>query len=68
MEKVVLFCIHLKNITAVWYILWALGNLVAIWLISPRFGILCQEKSGNPVLKWVHIQKGVVTVHIVSSV
>jgi hypothetical protein len=21
---------------------------VAIWYISPNFGILCQEKSGNP--------------------
>jgi hypothetical protein len=25
-----------------------LGNLVIIWYIFPRFGILCQEKSGNP--------------------
>jgi hypothetical protein len=23
------------------------GNLVAIWYIFPRFGVLCQEKSGN---------------------
>jgi hypothetical protein len=30
------------------YILWTLGNLVAIWYIFPRFGMLCQEKSGNP--------------------
>jgi hypothetical protein len=33
---------------AIWYNLWTLGNLVAIWYISPRFGIVCQEKSGNP--------------------
>jgi hypothetical protein len=33
---------------AIWYILWTLGNLVAIRYIFPRFGILCQEKSGNP--------------------
>jgi hypothetical protein len=26
---------------AIWYILWS-------WYISPRFGILYQEKSGNP--------------------
>jgi hypothetical protein len=29
-------------------ILWPLGNLVAIWYIFPRFGMLCQEKSGQP--------------------
>jgi hypothetical protein len=47
----------------VWYILWPFGiyygylvhfwpfsKLVAIWCIFPRFGILCQEKSGNPAL------------------
>jgi hypothetical protein len=31
-----------------WYILWPFGNLAAIWYIFPRFGILCQEKSGDP--------------------
>jgi hypothetical protein len=36
----------LENITAFWYILF--GNLAANWYIFPRFGILCQEKSGNP--------------------
>jgi hypothetical protein len=30
--------------------LWPFGNLVVIWYIFPRFGILCQEKSGNPAL------------------
>jgi hypothetical protein len=29
-------------------ILWLFGNLEAFWYIFPRFGILCQEKSGNP--------------------
>jgi hypothetical protein len=28
------------------------GNLVAIRYLFPRFGILCQEKSGNPVLEY----------------
>jgi hypothetical protein len=27
---------------------WPFGNVVVIWYIFPRFGILCQEKSGNP--------------------
>jgi hypothetical protein len=34
--------------TAIWYILWPFGNVAEIWYIFPRFGILCQEKSGNP--------------------
>jgi hypothetical protein len=25
------------------------GHLVAIWYTFPRFGKMCQEKSGNPV-------------------
>jgi hypothetical protein len=30
------------------------GNLVPIWCIFPRFGTLCQEKSGNPGEERVH--------------
>jgi hypothetical protein len=31
------------------YNLWPFGNVVVIWHIFPRFGILCLvEKSGNP--------------------
>jgi hypothetical protein len=29
--------------------LWPFVNLMAIWDILPRFGILNKEKSGNPV-------------------
>jgi hypothetical protein len=50
-----IFYVHSEYITANWYILWPFGNLVAIWYaFSPRFGILYQEKSGNPGLrhKW----------------
>jgi hypothetical protein len=25
-----------------------LGNLVVVWYVFPRFGTLCEEKSGNP--------------------
>jgi hypothetical protein len=28
--------------------LYIYGNYVVIWYIFPRFGTLCQEKSGNP--------------------
>jgi hypothetical protein len=34
----------------IWYILRPFGNLVAIGYGFPRFGTLCQEKSGNPRL------------------
>jgi hypothetical protein len=33
----------------IWYILWPFGNVMVNWYIFPRFGKLCQEKSGNPV-------------------
>jgi hypothetical protein len=38
-----------------WYILWSFGmihghsvHFVVIWYVFPGFGILCEEKSGNP--------------------
>jgi hypothetical protein len=48
MEKVGTFFGHLEYIKVTLYIYWPFGNLVAIRYISPRFGTLCQEKSGNP--------------------
>jgi hypothetical protein len=39
---------HLEYVMAIWYILWSFGNSVVIWYIFQRFGILYQEKSGNP--------------------
>jgi hypothetical protein len=39
----------LVHFMAIWYNLWPFGDLAAIWYISKPFGILCQEKSGNPV-------------------
>jgi hypothetical protein len=47
MGNVGLIYSHLEYIAAIWYILWAFGNLVAIWYIFSRFGILCQEKSAT---------------------
>jgi hypothetical protein len=50
MEKVGKFFGHLEYTNvAIRYILWSFGNLLSIWFIFHRFGILCQEKSGNPV-------------------
>jgi hypothetical protein len=42
---------HLLSFMAICYVLWPFGNLKAIWYIFPRFGKLCQEKSGNPAHK-----------------
>jgi hypothetical protein len=49
---------RLVHSLAIWNILQPLGTffghlviyILAIWYILPRFGILCQEKSGNPAL------------------
>jgi hypothetical protein len=38
----------LEYFTVIWFILWPFGNVVVIWYIFVRFGILCQEQSGNP--------------------
>jgi hypothetical protein len=39
---------HLEYISDTWYTLWSFGNFGVMKYIFPRFGILCQEKSGNP--------------------
>jgi hypothetical protein len=36
---------HLEYITVIWYILWSFGQF---GMFAPVFGIVCQEKSGNP--------------------
>jgi hypothetical protein len=45
-----IFYDYSEYFTVIWYILWPFGNVVVIWYIFPRFGILRQEKSGNPAL------------------
>jgi hypothetical protein len=49
MENAGIFYGHLEYFTVICNISWPFGNAVVIWYIFPRFGILCQEKSGNPV-------------------
>jgi hypothetical protein len=41
------FMVIFEYFSAVWYT-WQIGNVMVMWFIFPRFGILCQEKSGNP--------------------
>jgi hypothetical protein len=48
MENVVIYSGHLEYFTTIGYILRAFGKFLVIRYIFPRFGILYQEKSGNP--------------------
>jgi hypothetical protein len=43
--KDIFYC-RFKYIALMWYILWSFDNLV--WYIFLGFGVLRQEKSGNP--------------------
>jgi hypothetical protein len=47
MENVGIYYAHLAFVVDIGDILWSFGNLVVSF---PRFGILCQEKSGNPAM------------------
>jgi hypothetical protein len=48
-KMVVYFMVIWNNLLPLpMYKLCPFGNVVVIWCIFPRFGILCQEKSGNP--------------------
>jgi hypothetical protein len=38
----------LPYLTAIGYTFWPFGIFMVIWYIFPRFGMLHQEKSGNP--------------------
>jgi hypothetical protein len=49
-NRLVIFFVHLEYSMAIRYISLPFGNIVAIWYIFPRFGTLCQEKSGIPGL------------------
>jgi hypothetical protein len=57
---------HLEYFTVSWHILWPFGNIVVIWYIFPRFGILSKEKSGKPggqpkKIFFVHRQRNTLT-------
>jgi hypothetical protein len=48
LKMLVYFMVIWKLLRPFWYIY---GHFVLLWsfgLIFPRFGVLCQEKSGNP--------------------
>jgi hypothetical protein len=64
MENVCTICGHLEYFTTVCNTLQPFSNVVVIWYIFPCFGILCQEKSGNPefVRLEVHRMENVCTI------
>jgi hypothetical protein len=39
------------------YILWAFGNLVTIWYVTPSVLVYCVKKSGNPAYMRVFAQQ-----------
>jgi hypothetical protein len=47
MKKDGIFFGHLKYITAIWYIFWPFGNLLAVWHLFSHFGICmyCVKKN-----------------------
>jgi hypothetical protein len=51
-ENVRICYANLEYFAPIWEILWPFGKVVVISYIFPRFGILCQEISGNPVLEF----------------
>jgi hypothetical protein len=48
LENVNIFYGHLEYFAEIWEVLWPFGKFVLIWYIFPVFGIVYQEKSGNP--------------------
>jgi hypothetical protein len=44
-----IFYVHLVNIPAIWHIYGHLVLFTPFWYIFTRFGMLYEEKSGNPV-------------------
>jgi hypothetical protein len=48
-DEVGMICGHLVYFTAIWYILWSFSIFYGFGYIFYPFGMLYQEKSGNPV-------------------
>jgi hypothetical protein len=48
-DNVGIFYGHLKYFATIWYDSWTYGLFCGILVNFPSFGMLCQEKSGNPV-------------------
>jgi hypothetical protein len=50
----------LVHFMLIWNMLWPFGifyrKFVVVWYIFPHFGMLCQDKSGNPAANPISIQ------------
>jgi hypothetical protein len=57
MENLVIFFDHLVYYMAIGNILWPFGIFCGNLVYFPRFGILEQEKSGNPALSYLEFFK-----------
>jgi hypothetical protein len=51
MKSLGIFCDHMVYFTTIGNILWPFGIFCGHLVHIPRFGILYQEKSGNPALQ-----------------
>jgi hypothetical protein len=51
MENIWYILCHSEYFTAICFTLWPFGNLVVILYMTPRFGVVYQEKSGNPCVE-----------------
>jgi hypothetical protein len=58
MEDGGLFYVRLVDLTAIWYFWEQFSMFILIWYISFCFGMLYQEKSGNPACKDVDFVHG----------
>jgi hypothetical protein len=48
MEKVRIFYAHLEYVMDNWYMLWPIGNLMAIWVVFHHFGTMASGKIWQP--------------------
>jgi hypothetical protein len=56
-ENVRIYNGHLEYVTFIWYISWRFGIFVVIcYIYLSCFGMVCQEKSGNPGARYVEMQ------------
>jgi hypothetical protein len=70
-----IFYVHLEYLKDIWDILWPFGafcvhlvHFVCILYIFPRFGIMEQEKSGNPAQNNKKLMSSAGVVHYVGKV
>jgi hypothetical protein len=56
LENIIIFYGNSEYFMAMCYILRPFDNLLVVWYIFHRFGVVRQEKSGNPVPEWSRVE------------